>query len=271
MTRISEPITGQRLIRDLQSLGLEKGDMVYVHTSMKSIGWIKGGADTLIEAFQAVLGDEGTLVVPTHTLSLEGRGVPPYNPEVTPTVLGVFPELVRKHPLAKRSRHGSHSSAALGEQATFLTESHDPAHALGYDSPIHCLYRSGEKTLLLGVSHKANTALHLAESLAKMPYLSIPYDASWGRTASILQWDGSVEKTEQVEFPGCSNRFNLIEGFLWLHNVVQYGGVGNANAQLMDTGKMVDQAVEILHKKPNFFLCMEDSCPCCSSRRELFL
>lgn len=271
MKNISELITGKRLIRDLQSIGLEKGDMVYVHTSMKSIGWIEGGADTLIEALLAVLGDEGTLVVPTHTLSLEGRGVPPYNQEVTPTVLGAFPEAVRKHPLAKRSRHASHSSAAIGKQATFLTENQDPAHALGYDSPIHRLYCSGGKTLLLGVSHEANTALHLAESLAKLPYLSIPYDASWGRTAFALRPDGFLERTEQVEFPGCSNRFHLIEGFLWLHNMVQYGKVGNAPAQLMDTDKMVDQAVEILRSKPDFFLCMKDSCPCCPSRRKLFL
>ena len=88
-----------------------------------------------------------------------------------------------------------------------------------------------------------------------------------------------AEKAEQlgvnVALENLYNLFNLSfvleQGFLWLHSIVRYGKVGNASAQLMDTRKMVDQAVEILRSKPDFFLCMDDSCPCCPSRRRLFL
>ena len=126
-----ETPTIDHLIEDLQKVGLCPGDTVYVHTSLKRIGWIEGGANALIDAFVKVLGVHGTLAVPTHTLSFVDLGVPPYDPAQTPTYLGALPNAVRSHPSAHRSGHASHSSAAIGEHAAYLTENHDPRHALG--------------------------------------------------------------------------------------------------------------------------------------------
>ena len=59
-------VTKEILITDLRRIGVNKGDIIYVHSSLKSIGWLENGADTLIEAFLVVLGDEGTLTVSTR-------------------------------------------------------------------------------------------------------------------------------------------------------------------------------------------------------------
>lgn len=259
-------LTREELAEDLARLGLRAGDSVYVHTAMKRIGWLEGGPGTLIEAFLDVLGPEGTLAVPTHTLSLTGQ--PPYDPKESSTMLGKFPEAVWRDPRACRSGHASHSSAAIGAQAGFLTAGHDPCHALGYDSPLHRLYRSGGRILLLGVTHEANTALHLAESLSGVPYTKLPYDASWGTDTHAVAPGGGVVRHTQVEYPGCSGEFDRIRPHI-PEGAAQTGKVGAADATLLEARPLLDATVELLRRQPDFFLCRAESCPCCPSRRAL--
>ena len=142
---MSDNVCQESLACDLIRIGLVPGDMVYVHSSMKKIGWIQGGPEALVQAFLEVLGPEGTLAVPTHTLSFPGRGAEPFDAMSTPTVLGLFPEIVRRYPGALRSGHASHSSAAIGAKASFLTKGHDPCHALAEQSPLYRLCRNGVK------------------------------------------------------------------------------------------------------------------------------
>lgn len=266
MEKRQQALGRDRLAEDLTQLGLATGDMVYVHTSMKQIGWIDGGAGTLIDAFGAVLGAEGTLAAPTHTLSF--LAWPPYDAERTPTSLGAFPEAVRRHPRALRSGHATHSSAAIGAQAAYLTANHDPCDALGYDSPLHRLYRQGGRIVLLGVTHKANTSLHLAEALSGVPYTRLPYDASWGAQTHAVQPGGAVRRFTQRAFPGCSTMFDRIAPCLPAE-AVRRGKVGAADAILLEAAPLVDTAVGILRQTADFFLCASPQCPCCPSRHAM--
>lgn len=254
------------LVRDLCALGLRAGDSVYVHTSMKRIGWIEGGAQTLLEALEACLGPEGTLAVPTHTLSFDREA--PYDPRTTPTRLGTFPNAVWRDPRAFRSGHASHSSAAIGAKAAWLTQGHDPHHALGFDSPLHRLYRDGGRVLLLGVTYRSCTALHLAESLAGVGYTRLHYDASWGDEIFAVEPDGTVKAYAQIEFPGCSGGFDRIAPHLPAH-AARLGKVGEADAILADLQPLVDTAVARLRENPSFFLCGNERCPCCPARHRL--
>lgn len=71
------------IVQGLTELGLKRGDVVIVHTSLKSIGYVCGGAQTVIEALIEVVTSEGTIVMPTQswknldpeTGALECRGV----------------------------------------------------------------------------------------------------------------------------------------------------------------------------------------------------
>ncbi len=64
------PATVASLCDDLRGLGLAVGDVVLVHTSLSSLGWVCGGAVALVEALRCALGSAGTLVVPTHSSDL---------------------------------------------------------------------------------------------------------------------------------------------------------------------------------------------------------
>lgn len=264
---MAQEITVEQLTEDLHRLGVEEGDLLYVHSSLKKIGWLSAGAGTLYEALLRAVGAEGTIAVPTHTLSFVEWGKPPYDPKETPTMLGAFPDFLWRQEGAFRSLHPSHSSAAVGRLAHWLTDHHDPQNALGENSPLYRMAQAGGKILLLGVTHTANTTLHLAERLSGVPYVKLHYDASWGSDTWGKQPDGSVHQVTQTEFPGCSDAFDRIAPAL--SPITRQGLVGNAPSMLLDADAMIQKAVELLRKTPDFFLCDSPNCPCCPARREL--
>lgn len=60
-------ILKEEIIQKLREVGLEKGDAVMVHTSPKRMGYVCGGAQTVIEALMEVVGKDGTIMMPTQS------------------------------------------------------------------------------------------------------------------------------------------------------------------------------------------------------------
>ncbi|MDD6504301.1 MAG: AAC(3) family N-acetyltransferase, partial [Lachnospiraceae bacterium] len=55
------------IVNELKRVGLKKNDVVMGHTSLKSMGYICGGAQTVIEALLEVVGEDGTIIMPTQS------------------------------------------------------------------------------------------------------------------------------------------------------------------------------------------------------------
>ncbi|GAB3952250.1 AAC(3) family N-acetyltransferase [Streptomyces sparsus] len=174
--------TRDTLTRDLRGLGLRPGGTVLVHTSLSSIGWVCGGAATVVRALLDVLGEAGTLVVPTHSGDNSDpagwvnppvprawwadirASMPAYDPRTTPTFgMGAVPEAARNWPGAARSAHPQSSFAAIGPRAAAVVDGHPWDCALGERSPLARLEQLGAHVLLLGTGFDSCTAFHLAE------------------------------------------------------------------------------------------------------------
>ncbi|TNH30995.1 AAC(3) family N-acetyltransferase [Micromonospora orduensis] len=173
------------LAAHLRASGVAAGQDVLVHSSLRRVGPLAKGAETLVEALSAVLGPDGTLVVPTHNagnsttsrtwheatrgMSAHERlryeaSLPGWDRERTAAQgVGAFAEYVRLLPGAVRSDHPQTSFAAVGRRAAFLTADHALGSHLGSRSPIGRMYDTGGHVLLLGVGYDACSALHLAE------------------------------------------------------------------------------------------------------------
>jgi aminoglycoside 3-N-acetyltransferase len=177
------------LAADLHALGIEPGESILVHASLRAIGGtagVQGGASAVAGALSDVLGPQGTIVVytatmdnsrtsHTHLASVWGMSkarrrrhrrqkMPGYDKKTTrSTGMGVLAEQVRTSRGAKRSAHPQTSFAAIGPAATQLVEGHAPDCHLGERSPLARLYDAGARILLLGVGYDRCTALHLAE------------------------------------------------------------------------------------------------------------
>ena len=123
----------EQMIAGLRQIGLKKGDIVFSHSNVGFFGFPEEGIssetvfDVIFDAFMEVIGEEGTLIVPTYTYSFPK--LQPYNLDNTVSTCGVFTENFRKLPLAYRSLDPIFSVAAIGPMA----------HELLSDLPVECL------------------------------------------------------------------------------------------------------------------------------------
>lgn len=270
--------TERQLIDDLHRIGLEAGATLLVHSSLRAVGKIEGGGDTLVRAIRTVLGEEGTLAVPTFTFGScdpEGWREPPATPEAlkkareeatvfdcrkTPTQtewMGIFPELVRRLPEAQRSNHPVVSFTAVGANAAFLTRNAPFHYPLGTDSPLARLHQLDGQVLLLGTSQTTNSSLHLAEIWANVPYIH--------RSATIK----TGEETWAVMrgSPECSEGFRKVEPLLRQARLLRHGYIGNAPSQLMRQRQVVSMAITLLQGDGAALLCDVPDCPWCARAR----
>src|SRR5512146_1302328 len=63
------PLTQQDIESGLYRLGLEKGQIIEVHSSLSSFGWVEGGAPAVVDALINVIGEEGSMVMSAYPLS----------------------------------------------------------------------------------------------------------------------------------------------------------------------------------------------------------
>jgi len=59
--------TRKSLADQFRELGVNHGDTLLLHSSLRSLGWVNGGAEAVILALLDVLGNTGMLMVPTQS------------------------------------------------------------------------------------------------------------------------------------------------------------------------------------------------------------
>ncbi len=165
-------VTKDDIKRALQRLGVVPGDILVVHSSFKSMGTIEGGAETVVGAMREVLGDEGTLVFPTLCQKDWGNVYQNWNVLTSPSDIGYLTNYFRLLPGAIRSDQATHSVAAMGKHAEYITRDHGKRGQrygiygetpFAVSSPWEKFYTLHAKILLLGVSYSATTLRHFVE------------------------------------------------------------------------------------------------------------
>lgn len=157
------------LLHHLREVGLEAGMDVAVHSRLLSFGRIEGGAETVYHCLLEVLGPEGTLIVPTYTISTSVER--PYDPRSTPSEnVGVLGEYVRRQAGVIRSASPKHNHAAIGPNAGLLLNT-PPTVSLGPGTDFEVMHRAGFHLLLLGCRFgEGCTFLHHMEAVVGVPY-----------------------------------------------------------------------------------------------------
>jgi aminoglycoside 3-N-acetyltransferase len=260
-------VTKDRIKKDLQRLGLKKEDWVFMHSSLKSLGYVKGGANTVIDAVMEVIGESGLFMVPTFTFT---NFVPFFDPEKTPSQMGLITETLRQREESVRSWHPRHSVGVLGEKAKEVVSGHPQAGSVGKGSPIEKLAKQGGYILLLGVGHTSNTTIHTAEVYAGLPYLYTVKDSPDFPEHGLVKipHNGKKIKVNLAPYPTCSEGFWKLELLLRDRGQIRYGKVGQAHCQLMKCQDVVDAASSLLRQDPLALLCDESACYSCNEKRK---
>jgi aminoglycoside 3-N-acetyltransferase len=235
-------ITSEDIQTGLRELGLAEGDVVLLHSSLSSFGHVVGGAQTVVSAFLSVLGDRGTLVVPTFG------------------ALGVVMDLVKKDPRAVQSVHPIASVAAIGPAAEEICRDHykaETAHA--EDTPYQRIADMGGYVCLAGVDQDRNTTLHTVEATLKMPYLS-------DRTCTFDIPLGRVRRTFHY-FPGPHRDFIGLDRLLRDSGKMRIHRIGNAVLRLIRSRDLIEIGLQVGREDPAFVLCDNPHCEDCVSQR----
>ena len=238
-----EPETRDRLCADLRALGVTMGAALVVHASLRRIGWVVGGAESVIQALMEVLTPEGTLVMPAFSGQVSdpaaGSDPPqPFDSAHTPSQdMGAIAETFRKLPEVHRSHHPLESLAAWGRDAEALVADHGLDWPLGPDSPLGRLHDRGGQVLLIGVGHNRNSTLHLAETRARNR-------RAITRRVPVARNGGGVDWIEIDDVADDSGRlFPALGAAFEASGQVRIGPLGQAEARLMSQRALIDFAV----------------------------
>lgn len=248
----------------LRSLELPRVPLI-VHASLRKIRPIQGGAEALLAALLEIASG---ILAPTftyRTMVTPRVGPPrngvdylaeqPYNsraeffrPDLpADPLMGILPEVLRRHPLARRTGHPILSFAAIGLNEALYAQTLDEPLA-----PIRVLHERGGWVLLLGVDHTVNTSIHYAERLA-------------GRK-QFLRWALTPRGVVACPgFPGCSLGFEGIRPYLEGRTHCAY--LGDTRLEAIPLVDLVTVVRERLAEDPLALLCAEPNCLRCEAVR----
>ncbi|WP_151733401.1 AAC(3) family N-acetyltransferase ['Paenibacillus yunnanensis' Narsing Rao et al. 2020] len=241
--------TKESIIAQLQQLGIDREGTLLVHSSMKSLGQVEGGADTVLDAFSEYM-YEGLLVLPTHTWSYIRAENPRFYVERSPVCVGILPELFRKRPEVVRSWHPTHSVAALGRDAEeFTTGDHRFDTPCARGSAWGKLLDRQATILLVGVDLRRNTFIHGVEEWVDIP----------GRLTDSHEMLYTV-LPDGTEIPVPSRRhcgLSWSEHFWKLDEVLEEKGamikgrLGDAVVRVCDAASVAKVVTELLKDNPD--------------------
>jgi len=241
----------ENITADLLDLGVRQGGVMLVHSSLRSLGQVPGGAETVIRGLLGALGGEGTLLMPA--LGSDGNeGDPPvFDVLNTPTWVGAIAEAFRVRRGTRRSVHPTHSVCGVGRLAKELLAQHEQDNTpCGPHSPFRLLRDYAGQILMLGCGLAPNTSFHAIEELIAPPYLF-----KEAQTCTLRLADGKVVKKRYRlhGFVGWRQRYDRVMPLLEGKGFVR-GKVLKADSHLIDAPAMWAAALSVMRRDPLFFV-----------------
>jgi aminoglycoside 3-N-acetyltransferase len=258
-------LSHRTLVSSFRILGTNHHLPVIAHASLSAFGPVQGGAEAFLDA---MLSTWDSLVMPAFTyktmlipeIGPEGnamiygsgtdynRMAEFYSPNMpADRLMGIIPEMLRRHPDARRSMHPILSF--VGVRAGLALNAQTLQEPL---APIRLLAESEGWVVLLGVNHTTNTSIHYAERLAgRMTF------TRWALTSAGVK--------ECPGFPCCSDGFGALASRL--DRVAHKIQVGTALVQAIPLPRLIEIARTAIEKDPYALLCQRESCPRCQAVR----
>ncbi|OQA86462.1 MAG: SPBc2 prophage-derived aminoglycoside N(3')-acetyltransferase-like protein YokD [Lentisphaerae bacterium ADurb.Bin242] len=244
--------TIERIQADLKKLGVKENDNLLVHASLRSLGEVPGGAETVIRGLLEALGPEGTLLFPTLSYRDVNSDHPVFDVLNTPCCVGALPEYFRKRPGTVRSVCPTHSVSGVGRNAERLLGDHcRDTTPCGPNSPFRKLRELGGWILFIGCGIHPNTSMHAVEELVEPVYLFTDQPVDY----RILLPDGSETRmrVRRHNFKGWAQAYARLDGLMDETHLRQ-GKVLEADCQLMDVKDMWEKALAALKENPLYFV-----------------
>ena len=240
-------ISGHELREGIESLGIVGGDVVMMHSSLSSIGFVEGGPRAVLDALVDAVGPSGTLVVPTYwlpggtilaTCRLDGYV---FDPRRHGTHLGRLPSAFLERDGIARSVHPTHSVSAVGRDARVIVDDHHLAPSIfGTGSPWDRCHAMNAKVLGLGISMGPVTFYHLLED-RMLDGFPLPVRMAETYAMPCLDWSGRQVTVpvvpldprfmpQRIDAPGRDDLRDYFRKEFDRHGLLGWGRIGDATS-----------------------------------------
>ena len=239
----------------LLKLGVPINKPVIVHVSLRAVGKIDGGGQTLLDALiEHVTSNGGVLCIPTHTwANFEKNKDIILDLTDNKTCIGTLPDLAVQDKRAVRTLNPTHSVAVFGDKNKVKEFIGQENQCITPTSPNGCygnLFKLNGKVLLIGVGQEKNTYIHCVEEmfgitdrLSKEPV-----------KMRVKNVDGSVSEKPfhymNEEILDVSVNFPKYERAFRYHGAIVDGVIGKAKVQLCDA-VLIKQVMGLIRERSN--------------------
>jgi aminoglycoside 3-N-acetyltransferase len=244
------------LSAQLEDIGIAPGMDLLVHSSLKRLGPVEGGADGIIDTLLAAIAPDGTLMMST----VSGNVTPDqtvFHVAHTPSTVGALTNVFRQRPGVIRSLHPVHSLAAIGPKAKFFTEGHLEARTpWSADSPYGKLMSNDGFILFLGTDFRANTCIHAIEIEARVPGLH----AEKTTCLQVIDYDGVVHEIEHHWHAPKICCYSDLEYLVERAGGLTYGRIGNTVCRLVNATVLHATLLPLFQETPELgVVCLSGS------------
>lgn len=228
------------LIQNFKKIGIVPGDVVLVHSSLSRIGYLEEGPKTFVDAIIEVVGETGTVLMPTSPNNVYQlnyiRNTPYFDVLHSPSKTGAITEYFRNLDGAIRSLHPTEPVSALGKDALYFTQDHF-GQITPYNefSPFYRVSERKGKLLYVGVTlDQAGTNLHTLEDAVDFKF-PVYHDEIF--EIDVIDADGTKHKVKtKVHNPDFSKKrkCDALIPIFENHGVLQKVKIGQADTLLCD-------------------------------------
>lgn len=239
--------TRSDIFAELARMGAPRESVVLLHSSLRLIGEVEGGAQGLLDALIEYFTEEGGIfALPTHTWDNLGTDKITLDLTKNESNLGALARIALEDGRGVRSENPSHSVVVFGDRARALALIEgecDLFTPTAPDSFYGRLYTEGGYVLLAGVGQTKNTYLHAVDEIlgTKNRMGGAPYTVTVKRkTGEILTRKMTLFDYRGDHIEDISLRFEKLALPFRYHGCVTDGWLGDAPAMLCSARGMLD-------------------------------
>lgn len=195
-------ISRSNFTQAIKKVGIRRGDIIFVHSDISSFGKIVSENkdmffDSLITILKNIVGESGTIIMPTFTYSFTQDKI--FDVNNSPSTVGALTEYFRKLPDVVRTIEPMLSAAVWGKQKQYFSRVGNDSFGPG--SIFHKLHGLKGKILFLGT--RSCTFFHYIERMHNVPYRFEK------KVKGKIRHQGRTHKAELIYFARRLNRKNV--------------------------------------------------------------
>jgi len=244
--------TKEEFKRVLKDLGIKKGDIIFTHIAYAFLGKPEHCENNeqicqlILDSFLEILGEEGTLLVPTYTYSFCEKN--DYDIKNSPSTVGPFTEFFRKQKNVIRSEDPIFSVAGIGSKSEELL-SNLPHTCFGKNSIYDKLKKNHGKICMVGLQLRWATFRHHIEEMVNIPSRFIKkFDGKiiHNNKKTFQEWKYYVRHLNE----NCYPEGKKLEKMIREHNLCKISKIGRGEILCIESEKYFKFGFEQLKKDP---------------------